>query len=504
MNKRILSAMLAILFVFAISPSSAMHSTRAEVERDWTVPEGYNEHDYNAIASFLEQTNSSGIKNGEIINSDYDVNDPSTWECWVDNGENTVHKYVQWDSFDGEERLFDIHLGNLGLCGEADFSDCTELSVINLQYNDLTKIDLSSCADLKEAFLSNNMRLSDLDVSECPSLEVLNCASARINELDLSDKTNLKQLTIVGSTVPEIDLMSCVSLDTLSADSSQVRSLDLSNCEKMRQLRCSYCFSLEQLILPDNSDNLELISAAFDPNLSEIKLDGCSSLIQIILMYNNISSIDLSDCSNLRSFVCEFNHLEELDVSSCSKLEFLDIYGNNVTEIDLSLCKFLSTLQCGLNKLTSLDLSNNILLPLNGVYAFGNGSVGYYYQEIQEEHETIKQGIVYAQPNEHSDFIGWFNESGTLLSTEAEFDFLALIGIETVLIARFTGGEALPGDVDADGEVSVADALLALRSAMGVLELSPEQTGAADMNGDGTVSIDEALVILRKAMGLID
>lgn len=59
-----------------------------------------------------------------------------------------------------------------------------------------------------------------------------------------------------------------------------------------------------------------------------------------------------------------------------------------------------------------------------------------------------------------------------------------------------------PGDVDLDGEITVADALLTLRSAMGLVELTDEQQAAADCDGSGVVDAADALLILRSSMGL--
>ncbi|MBQ7061482.1 MAG: Ig-like domain-containing protein [Clostridia bacterium] len=59
------------------------------------------------------------------------------------------------------------------------------------------------------------------------------------------------------------------------------------------------------------------------------------------------------------------------------------------------------------------------------------------------------------------------------------------------------------GDIDMDGSVTVTDALLALRSAMSILTLTPQQIAIGDMDGDGVVSVTDALTILRIAMGIL-
>ena len=76
--------------------------------------------------------------------------------------------------------------------------------------------------------------------------------------------------------------------------------------------------------------------------------------------------------------------------------------------------------------------------------------------------------------------------------------------MDSYIIARFAENASLPGDVDANGSVEAADAILALRHAMGLIELTPEQLAAADMDGSGEVRINDAIIILRTAMGLLD
>ncbi|MBR5949682.1 MAG: FMN-binding protein [Clostridia bacterium] len=59
------------------------------------------------------------------------------------------------------------------------------------------------------------------------------------------------------------------------------------------------------------------------------------------------------------------------------------------------------------------------------------------------------------------------------------------------------------GDVNADGSVTTADALIAARAALGLIELNEGQLSAADMNGDGSVTVTDAVLILRAALGLL-
>ena len=65
----------------------------------------------------------------------------------------------------------------------------------------------------------------------------------------------------------------------------------------------------------------------------------------------------------------------------------------------------------------------------------------------------------------------------------------------------FTGtvSAALNGDVDKDGEITVSDALSALRMAVSV----DEADDSADVDGDGQITVNDALQLLRCSVGFI-
>ncbi|MBO4584438.1 MAG: hypothetical protein J5756_05155 [Clostridia bacterium] len=64
--------------------------------------------------------------------------------------------------------------------------------------------------------------------------------------------------------------------------------------------------------------------------------------------------------------------------------------------------------------------------------------------------------------------------------------------------------EALIGDIDKDGDITVSDSLGALRAAAGLKQYSAEDVPVYDVTGDREVGVDDALGLLRSAVGISD
>lgn len=62
--------------------------------------------------------------------------------------------------------------------------------------------------------------------------------------------------------------------------------------------------------------------------------------------------------------------------------------------------------------------------------------------------------------------------------------------------------DALPGDVDDDGQVTASDARIALRASVGLEALPSGRKAVADMDSDGEITASDARKILRIAVGL--
>ena len=79
----------------------------------------------------------------------------------------------------------------------------------------------------------------------------------------------------------------------------------------------------------------------------------------------------------------------------------------------------------------------------------------------------------------------------------------------TTATATYAAMLALPvdvlyGDVNEDGEISLADAALLTQYCNGLRMLTEAQLAAADLNGDSEVNMDDAALLIRYVNGLID
>ena len=428
MKKRILAAVIAAVFavlnvasalpVFALSESTARYPT----------PEGYNDHDYQKLVAFLEQTDDEGVKNGEKLSENYDPNDPATWNLHYDNSR-------VWIESDGELRIQEIYVSYKNLCGALDVSGCTALYYLDCGSNNLTSLDVSGCTALEELWCYNN-NFTELDVSGCTALEDLICSANNLTTLDVSSNT---------------------ALEGVYCDSNNLTALDVSN---NTALECLGCYS---------------------NNLTELDVSGCTALVTLWCNDNNLTTLDVSNNTALQTLYCSNNNLTELDVS------------NNTALLDLV---------CSSNSLTELDLSHNSDLPLDCVKSEGNGTIGCYCRFDNEV------GDVIAVPNSGAEFIGWFNEAGELIASADECDFYYPNEYvwefrntsQTVLIAKFTEAEPIPGDADGDGELTNEDVLLLMRAVMELEELTDEMLANCDMNGDGVVNFTDVLIMLRMVL----
>lgn len=79
----------------------------------------------------------------------------------------------------------------------------------------------------------------------------------------------------------------------------------------------------------------------------------------------------------------------------------------------------------------------------------------------------------------------------------------AVIVLSVAAVMAFAVGDGKNrGDVNGDGKVDSADAMLVMKHDAGLLSLSKDENKRADLNGDGKIDSCDAVYILRIAAGL--
>lgn len=109
--------------------------------------------------------------------------------------------------------------------------------------------------------------------------------------------------------------------------------------------------------------------------------------------------------------------------------------------------------------------------------------------------ETNGTALTAEQMTEAASYTGFDFDAVWFIDSTAAYTYPQLTNNPNDTPTQF-----IPGDVDGNGEVSIADALMILRHAMGVEELSSESLPAADLDGDGQISGRDALLVLRLAI----
>lgn len=422
--KAALAAMLALIMALAAIPVSALPRFEAEtakaenaaIEPYWTVPDGYNAHDYNKCVQFLEQTDENGVKNGEKLSEDYDPNDPETWGS-DDHGDDCF----AWTAVNDELRLESVNLyfawysDSSILNGVLDLSSCSALKILTSYRHCLSSIKLRNCISLESLEVSDNKMLWELDIANCTSL---------IEFRELSAYNRIYRLCASG----------CTALTDLYVVTNFLSELDVSGCTALNNLDC-FCNTGYE------SDN----------HLTELNISDCAALTWLNCSSNNLRELDLSHNALLRGLRCDNNNLTELDITQNTALEYLVCDYNNLTKLDVTNNTQLSEFCCRGNAFKELDLSNNQYLSLDNIRAEGSGTIACALGPSYKDGWFINS--VYATASAGSSFLGWFSDSGELLYESETWDEFDYDYSGSLLIARFSGGSgepSLPDDVPAE------------------------------------------------------
>ena len=182
-------------------------------------------------------------------------------------------------------------------------------TALNVNFKDLTALDVSGCADLTHLSCSAN-QLPTLDVSGCTNLTHLSCSYNQLTDLDVSGCTNLDWLDCVENQLTDLDVSGATALIDLLCYNNQLTNLDVSHNTTLAYL---YCWSNQ---------------------LNDLDVSNNTALAYLDCSYNQLTDLNVSSNTLLTGLGCANNQLTTLDVSN-NPLTYLDCGTNAIPLVDL-------------------------------------------------------------------------------------------------------------------------------------------------------------------------
>ena len=154
-----------------------------------------------------------------------------------------------------------------------------------LDMNQIEDIDLSHNHQLRTIMLGRNP-LRSINLSGCQQLDQLSICPwpnqpGELTQLDLSDCTNLTLLDLADEPIENLDLTHNTLLQSITLDGISLFSLDLSTSKNLKLLRIDNCLDLSSIIFyqPTFSNPIDIglgIQGITLSNLHKIKEINCS------------------------------------------------------------------------------------------------------------------------------------------------------------------------------------------------------------------------------------
>lgn len=137
----------------------------------------------------------------------------------------------------GELAATTLNLSEKGISDLTGIECFTHLTVLNVNGNNLTSLDLSGNPELTVLECADN-DLHSLKLGGNPELLALNCDANALESLDISANTKLTRLQCQYNQLTELDVNGHDRLETLQCNFNALERLDVSGCTELMILHC--------------------------------------------------------------------------------------------------------------------------------------------------------------------------------------------------------------------------------------------------------------------------
>lgn len=271
----------------------------------------------------------------------------------------------------------------------------------------------------------------------------------------------------------------------------------------------SYCWNLKSIRLSDNLTSLGKEALAYNLMLTSVYLPkNITSIGENALLgaqsspgyyeYNFVDGIYCVEGSYAYDYVASL-HISDILFAAPDLRYDMDcgVYISSVFELGTRV--YANAVTEG----SSYDAAAGLLN--------GDSFYGFTVYELGANTALGEDAVIYIPAGKYPNLLRTYKIDGTeLISLDSEIVSLAADGNKYVKftcdsLGTFAAAEYFnitKGDADGDGVVTIKDARLVLRAAVGLDTLHPAQVSAADLDSSGKLTVPEARKILRVAVKL--
>lgn len=208
------------------------------------------------------------------------------------------------------DKLEEIHLqGNY--FETFDIAPYTNLNFCDMEYNSLSKLDVSANKKLAWLFLNYN-ELTAIDVSQNNALEELAVGFNKLTSIEVGAQSELTLLDCRFNQITALDVSHNPKLKYLYATGNlKVKTIDITTCPELKEAELS-ALGLASLDLSANN-KLEVLKVA----------------------NNKLTTLDIANLKELLEFNAAYSPLSSIDFSQNTKLEYIDLSSSKMTSLSL-------------------------------------------------------------------------------------------------------------------------------------------------------------------------
>ncbi len=430
------------------------------------------------------------------------------------------------------------------ICPELKNLQCEENGMTQLWLNYNTKLEYLDCSNnqlremfglgaatkLKTLYAQNNKLNRTVSVVDCPTLETMDVSgNPDLPTLQLNNAANtkLRELKVYNtglcSNATRLNNFIGIQL-TWRTDSPKVYVMDQDDSNEqslMTPVRAVeiiakgwvpyYRKNGEWIAYEDgvaiNSTNfpdeifrsyLQSQSYGADDLLTRAEIESIKQLNVNRKGIKNLKGVEF--LTGLAVLQCNDNLLESLDVRQNSKLGVLMCHTNSLTSLNLLSNQTLQRLDCSSNRISTLNLSANT--RLTQLSCSNNMIKGEGLEQMIAQMPTVSaRKINYFRDNES---MGYAENNDNL--SVAQVKELMTKGWTPCYYAFDTSewveyATYVPGDVNGDDNVDVADVVALASYTMGDVPEGTFVVEAANINGDDEINVSDVVALANQVMG---